>query len=183
MPRKGEVRVSTSLANIREAVLWMHATRPIWSNSRVTLLGLDHSQVVLRKRDLQSLTARLQKAVKRQRRTSKTYLTVNVPRTEAMAFLSAYEGALVRSKLGGSKFWRNVQLQQDVKKALNGPGRKTLTKEQRAKRLSGAITVVPRQKKRVRKVEKDEVRYQAWSRDLRQRGQTLLTNTKGSPKI
>jgi hypothetical protein len=183
MPRKGEVRVLTSLANIREALMWLQAIRRMWLDSRATLLGPKADALVSRTRVLQSLSDRLHKAVNRRRVAGKTDLKVHIPRGEAKAFLALYEGALVRSKPGATKFWRYLGLQRDLKEALHGPGRRRLSDQQRRDRLSGAINVVGRQKKRIQRTEKDEVRFRAWSRDLRRRGETLLTHTTGPPKI
>lgn len=183
MPRKGEIRVTTSLVKMREGVIWLQATRQCFSNISMTLLGHDLNQSASRKRALSTLTVRLQKSIKRKRRTGTSHVTVNIPRVEIESFYSVYQGALIFNHISGRTFWRNLGLESDFKRALRPRGRPRLSSDERADRLSGKIVVVNRQEKRVRKSQKTVVRDQTWSRNLRRRTQTVLTDTEGPPEI
>jgi len=183
MPRKGEVRVSTSLTNMREAVVWLQVAWPFISSAPVTLLSREPAQSASQEQALRSLYSRLQKSTRRKRKTSKMCWNINVPRFEAVAFITAYEGALVRGIITQRIIWQHLSFARDIETALRCVGRRPLSCDERGDRLSGAINVVDRQKKRIRKAAKVATRNQAWSRSLRRRKQTLLTDTEGPPEI
>ncbi|MGR3513497.1 MAG: hypothetical protein ACU0GG_12105 [Paracoccaceae bacterium] len=148
---------------------------------------MNAEQIADRQATLESFKGRLQKILKRKRAPRKIGITINVPREEISAFLSVCQSQSFALRHKRS-FW-SIRSQQELKFRLDielrkrRRGRPKLTDEDRAKRLSKNYHICEQQRKRIRKSEKIAARMNAWSLGLRERGETILTDTVGPPDI
>lgn len=181
MPKKGEIRLSTNLRHMREALAWLEIQNRVSSKPIRTILGSDAYQLEKSRKALAAFRARVRKALGRKRTTSKTEITLNVPRKEVTAFQHCYDGHAMCMRINRAS-GQTLALREDIAKSTKPRGRPKLTSTQRAGRLSKNYHIGDRQKHRIRKTERIAKRDAEWSRGLRQRGETILTDTVGRPK-
>lgn len=182
MPRKGEIRLSTSFQHIQEAVIWLEVQNRATPKPIRTILGGDAQQTQKSREALESFKFRLRRALNRKRITGKSEIKLNTPRNEVTAFQRCYDGYIIRLRLSRVP-GRILALQNDIAKSTKPRGRPKLTSTQRAERLSKNYHIGDRQKPRIRKADRIAKRDAEWSRGLRLRRETILTDSVGRPKI
>lgn len=62
-------------------------------------------------------------------------------------------------------------------------GRPILSQDEHSKRLAASFTIDERHRKRLRRRQKVSAAYEAWFREVSERGETILTTSLPSPKI
>lgn len=182
MPRKGEVRLATNLHNIKEALNWLEMqNRPMTAPIK-TVLGGGATGVKKTEKTLAAFKTRLLNALKRKRTLDKKHLTLNVPSEEIKAFRHCYDGYFARALFMRTR-WQRLALRDDTSKSKLPRGRPKLTRSQIAKRLSKDYHIGDRQKLRIRRADREARSHAEWQRGLRFRGETVLTDSVGRPKI
>ena len=182
MPKRGEIRLLTSLAHIREALSWIGGHGRMKSMTFRTILGSDEAEYEESKKLQMAFERRLRKVLCRKRQKVKKQLTINVPREEAVGFKNRLNGLLVGARFYDTR-WRELAIVDDINSSMRARGRPKLTNAQRTERLSKEYHIGDRQKPRIRKAQKIALRNAEYSRGLRLRGETILTDTGGPPKI
>ena len=175
MPIKGEVRVHMTARTATAAAEWLvNDCLPQLRLRPDTLLTPGWNRDL--EQTLTPLVAILSKAAARKR--TAILFTINVPRNLVEAFVAAatpMRGVSYRSVRRAS-----VQFRAALRSSR---GRPKLSRSARVARVSGHVAIENRHRKRIARTERHQAVWNAWSQEVAQRGETLLSTTLPYPEI
>jgi hypothetical protein len=187
MPNAGEIEVHVTRRTIGAVAIWLTVQHvPLATASLAVSVFADES-AQSRLDELVRLADLLQKAALRKR--AKTLFTINIPRGQAEALVSAIESSVVaKLELNGSVHRALAQFRAAIRSRR---GRRTLTGIELAARSRSGSSTDPRYKSiddarhRKRLVRRDrwERAIDEWLQGLADRGEAILTTTAPPPKF